>query len=106
MTWEAHRDEVLRETARRVEARRTRVWYVVIVGFVGVLVGIALAFAFIIQSSKDQRRATCAVVAANQEVFRETPPTTETGRNAQRAWNDLYKTLGCKETPPPPKGNP
>lgn len=86
----------LAEAGRKLEARRVRVWYVVMIGFLGMALGIVLAFAFIIQSSKDSRAATCAVVTANREVYRETPPTTETGRNAQAAWEGLARSLNCK----------
>lgn len=84
-----------------IRARTVRVWYVVMMGFVGMAIGLAIAYAFIVQQGKDSRRATCAVIQANRDVYRETPPTTEVGRNAERAWNDLFKTLGCKEIPTP-----
>ena len=81
--------------ARIVEVRRVRVWYVVLMGFLGMAIGLALAFAWIAQASKDSQRATCAVVVANRAVYRETPPTTETGRNAEQAWEELARSLGC-----------
>jgi hypothetical protein len=92
---EARKAATLAEAGRRVEARRVRVWYVVLMGFLGMTLGLSLAFAYISQTGREARKATCAVVDANQEVYRETPPTTETGRNAAEAWNNLAKALGC-----------
>lgn len=92
-------EEIQKEAAetRKVEVRRVRVWYVVLMGFLGMSLGLAIAFAFIVQSSRDSRKATCHVVIANQEAFRETPPTNETGQNLQRSWDDLARSLGCNQ---------
>lgn len=87
----------LAEAARRVEVRRVRVWYVVLMGFLGMALGLGLAFAFISQVGRDSRSATCAVVLANREVYEETPPTTPAGRNAQQAWDELARSLSCND---------
>lgn len=92
---EARKAATLAEVGRKREARQVRVWYVVLMGFLGMALGLVLAFLFIAQQGKDQRRSTCAVIVANREVYRETPPITETGRNAQRAWEDLARSLSC-----------
>jgi len=94
-TGEARKAATLAETARRVEVRRVRVWWTILMGFLGMVLGLVLAFAYISQVNKDGRSATCAVIHANQEVYRETPPTTEVGRNAATAWDDLANALNC-----------
>jgi hypothetical protein len=95
MSGEARKAATLAEAAQRAEVRRVRVWWTLVVGFLGLGLGILMAFAFIIQTSRDQRAATCAVIHANQEVYRETPPVSDVGRNAQRAWDDLAHALKC-----------
>lgn len=40
-------------------------------------------------------RAVCAMVVAQEDVYRETPPSTAAGRNAERAWRDLHELFKC-----------
>jgi hypothetical protein len=85
--------------------------YAIVSGFLALGLGIGLAFYFIVKSSADSRKATCAVVEhsraekrAQLQAYDETPPTTEAGRNLREttasslaAWDGLWGTLGCKD---------
>lgn len=41
------------------------------------------------------RRITCALVIAQDNVFREEPPTTPAGLKAAKAWHDLRQQFQC-----------
>jgi len=49
------------------------------------------------QTAELNRQATCALVAAQDEVYRETPPPSKTGQNAAKAWHDLSIQFHCQE---------
>jgi hypothetical protein len=86
-------------------------WYVLVAGPLALMIGIVITFVYVVQSSKDQRSATCDLVNANRaekhaqlQAFDEAPPTTSAGKNIQKAyreslarWDGLWNTLRCKE---------
>lgn len=50
------------------------------------------------QQARDQgRRATCMLIDRMIKVYSEPEPSTETGRNAAKAWADLGLTFHCNE---------
>jgi len=48
------------------------------------------------QSREATRRATCSVVSAQREAFREVPPATNAGKKAAQSWELLSRQLGCE----------
>lgn len=62
------------------------------------LVVAALAINF--ADNRKTERKFCNLIASNIQVFNETPPPTDTGRNLQRNWIDLKREFHC----PPKKG--
>lgn len=85
--------------------------WVIIVAVVGPTIGVVCTFGYVVNASKSQRSATCATIEATRaekrailDAYRETPPTTDAGRNIQAkteaalgTWDGLWNTLGCKE---------
>lgn len=47
------------------------------------------------QAGEAGRAATCALVVAQDNVFRENVPATETGREVAQAWRDMRNLLHC-----------
>lgn len=54
------------------------------------------------QQQADQRRqgelarqASCSLITAQDDVYRDTPPISAAGRNAAKAWHDLSVQFGC-----------
>lgn len=54
------------------------------------------------QQQADQRaqgaaalKVTCALITAQDGVYRDTPPISAAGRNAAKAWHDLSVQFGC-----------
>lgn len=96
-------------TAPKRQPKLIRVWYAVATMFLGVLLALILVFVLIAQLRSDSQDATCDVVetqersvAAQLAAYRETPPTTEIGRNSeqaakdsQQAWKRLAQSLHC-----------
>jgi hypothetical protein len=48
------------------------------------------------QSREATRQATCAVVSAQREAFREVPPVTQAGKKAAESWERLSRQLRCE----------
>ena len=46
------------------------------------------------QAAAESRKATCMLVAAQDAVYSETPPSTKLGRDVAAAWHDL-RTRYC-----------
>jgi cell division protein FtsI/penicillin-binding protein 2 len=49
------------------------------------------------QSSEEGRKVFCTLVNSQIQVYREAPPTTATGKNAQASWEALGKIIKCEE---------
>lgn len=47
------------------------------------------------RSGELSRRATCQVVIAQNNVYRETPPVSPAGIEAAKAWSGLRQSLRC-----------
>lgn len=48
------------------------------------------------KAAEESRLATCALVSAQVNVYRETPPVTPTGREVARAWEDMSIRFHCQ----------
>lgn len=105
----------LEEEAQVRRRRMVHIWYVVFAAFLGIVLGLAGMFTLLVSSSKGQRDATCAVVAASRAEkraqlaeYEANPPTSELARSLQQTyrdslatWDHLWSTLRCKDTAPP-----
>lgn len=49
------------------------------------------------RARESQGDAVCAVTVAQDEVYRETPPKTEAGRNAAQAWANMRALYRCDQ---------
>lgn len=92
--------------------RTVRLMYVFIAAVIGPLLGMLALGGYIYFASRGNQEATCLVVQTNLhekqarlQAYSEVPPTTESGRNIQRAeqeaasaWQKLSDTLNCKES--------
>jgi hypothetical protein len=47
-------------------------------------------------AAEQYRQATCGLFSALMDVFKETPPTNDTGKNVQRAWAEQYALYRCQ----------
>jgi hypothetical protein len=77
--------------------RPFRIWYVILTGFLSILITLGLLFGYIWKVSSSQRADTCEVVMAQLAVFHESPSNTDTGRRAEAAWERLRHSLKCDE---------
>lgn len=57
------------------------------------LVAAGVAITFRVNRITEQK--FCDIAESNVAVYRDTPPTTETGRAAASNWNHLYESLHC-----------
>ena len=48
-------------------------------------------------AAEQNRSATCALINAQVGVYRETPPSTPTGRDVASAWEDMRKRFRCNQ---------
>ncbi len=46
-------------------------------------------------AAEDSRQASCVLVSAQVAAFRESAPATNAGRNAAKAWEELYIRFDC-----------
>lgn len=49
-------------------------------------------------AARRARRAVCELFALNLDVYDDTPPTTDTGRNLRQAYLNFYQMSGCQPT--------
>lgn len=48
------------------------------------------------RQAEANRIVACQWLGANLDVYDETPPTSETGRNLRKKWLDLYNIARCE----------
>lgn len=49
------------------------------------------------EAAEANRRATCTLIKAQIEVYRETPPTLATGQNVERSWKEMSTLFRCDQ---------
>lgn len=80
--------------------RPFRIWYVILTGFISILVAFWITIVYIDRGTRSNRDDTCRVINAQLEVYREAPPSTPTGVKAKEAWAKLRSSLRCTEETP------
>jgi hypothetical protein len=46
----------------------------------------------------EAKRVACDFFSVNLDVYEQTPPTTDTGRNLRQAYLEFYQMSGCRPT--------
>lgn len=68
-----------------------RVGWIILISVLGNVLTLVLAVGMVLQL----RGQLCSVVAGQDQVYEETPPSTAAGQNAARAWDNLRGTFKC-----------
>lgn len=61
--------------------------------FLNVLISVNLAE----RAADGQRRSICQITITQSDIYRNTPPSTDTGRAAAQAWENARRDWACDE---------
>lgn len=84
-------------TKTRKDPRPVRIWYVLLMGFVSIMIAFGITITYIGYVSESRRIDTCRVINAQLAVYQEAPPSTPTGIKAKESWGRLKTSLHCIE---------
>jgi len=77
------------------DARR-RGWLLLVSVLANVLT-LVLAVTLVNRTLEEFTRQVCSIWAADLDIYRETPPSTATGKRLQQAKTELYRVRGCHD---------
>lgn len=77
---------------------QTKSGWLMLLGGLGMVVVLALGALIAGRIQRAGDRNMCGVIAAQQQVYAETPPSTPTGRGLAEAWDNLSDRYGCERT--------
>ncbi|WBB73222.1 hypothetical protein O7602_26640 [Micromonospora sp. WMMD1128] len=72
-----------------------RGWQVLVVGLVAAVVSAGTAMAYANRVARDSERRWCGIVVAQDDAYRELPPSTPAGQNVADALARLRADFGC-----------
>lgn len=70
-------------------------WWAMVVSVGASLASAALAIVMVVAVRSESRRVACASIVAQDETYREAPPSTPTGKVQAKKMRDLRISLGC-----------
>lgn len=70
-------------------------WWAIVISVGASLLSATLALVMALAVRAESRRVACASIVAQDETYREAPPSTPTGKVQAKKMRDLRANLGC-----------